>query len=84
VFFEIQTLVRLFELDSCIGSRAEFEVAMELLAMQPRCMMNDEHRSFITRVMAKVGSAVGSARKFFDNNKGWIVPLGSALATALI
>jgi len=82
--FEILTLVRLYELDSCVGLRSEFEVAMQLLAMQPRCMMNDEHRSFIKRVMSAVVSAAGSARKFFDNNKSWIVPLGSALATALI
>jgi len=82
--FEILTLVRLYELDSCIGLRAEFETAMQLLAMQPRAMMNDEHRSFISRVMSKVVSAFGSARKFVENNKSWIVPLASTLGTLMM
>ncbi len=81
--FEVLTLVRLFDIESCLGSTAEFTTAMELLALQPRCMMNEEHRSFISRLMAKARAAVGTARKIFENNKSWLIPLGSTIAGLL-
>ncbi len=81
--FECQTVVRLYELQRQMGLNSEFEMAMQLLALQPKCMMNDEHRSFVRRVLDKVKSAVGSARQFFDNNRSWIVPLATTAAGLL-
>lgn len=78
--YEIETLNRLYAIDRCVGSSSAFADAMELIRLQPSSMMNDEHRTFVQNVMQKLRGAVGNIRKFFENNKSWIVPLGGAAA----
>jgi hypothetical protein len=77
--YEMVTTSQLWESDVLVGTQAHMDQVNLMLASQPHAMPNATHMEWIR----KIGRGIGNALRFVNNNKGWIVPAVTTIASLI-
>jgi len=78
--YEITCNTTIFDMQRDVGSQMILDQVNAHLALQPHCMANAAHRPWFERIRAALQKAYG----FYNQNKSWIVPGATALASLVV